>query len=247
MSADEPQGVEAPLHYSPARERITLALRRIVGPHNAQRAALLYRGLRYWRIRSYIPIDGWLAHGEAITLYETARALPGPRPVVAEIGSWMGKSSMVIARGLKDRGGGVLYCIDPFNADGDAASLEDYAQRSARVGGGLLGQFRRNVERAGVAGLITPLPGYSHDVIRTFREPLDFLFIDGNHEYEAVKKDFFDWTPLVKPGGVVAFHDVSFNNLDTGPQRLIREEVLNCPGWTGHTHVQGLFVTRKVT
>ena len=38
---------------------------------------------------------------------------------------------------------------------------------------------------------------------------VDFLFIDGDHSYEGVKKDFEMYSPLVRKGGVVAFHDVA--------------------------------------
>jgi predicted O-methyltransferase YrrM len=38
---------------------------------------------------------------------------------------------------------------------------------------------------------------------------LDFLFIDGDHTYEGVKKDFEMYSGLVKDGGVIAFHDVA--------------------------------------
>ena len=38
--------------------------------------------------------------------------------------------------------------------------------------------------------------------------PLDVLFVDGDHTYEGVKKDFADYSALVRPGGVVAFHDI---------------------------------------
>jgi predicted O-methyltransferase YrrM len=37
---------------------------------------------------------------------------------------------------------------------------------------------------------------------------LDLLFIDGDHTYEGVKQDFETYSPLVAPGGVIAFHDV---------------------------------------
>jgi cephalosporin hydroxylase len=37
---------------------------------------------------------------------------------------------------------------------------------------------------------------------------LDFLFIDGDHSYEGIRRDFADYTPLVRPGGVVALHDI---------------------------------------
>jgi predicted O-methyltransferase YrrM len=38
--------------------------------------------------------------------------------------------------------------------------------------------------------------------------PLDFLFIDGDHSYDGVKQDFDDYAPWVRPGGVVALHDI---------------------------------------
>lgn len=36
---------------------------------------------------------------------------------------------------------------------------------------------------------------------------LDFAFIDGNHRYEAVKFDIENWSPKVKPGGIICGHD----------------------------------------
>jgi len=41
-------------------------------------------------------------------------------------------------------------------------------------------------------------------------EPLvDLLFIDGDHSFDGVVTDYALYSPLVKPGGVIAFHDVS--------------------------------------
>ena len=37
---------------------------------------------------------------------------------------------------------------------------------------------------------------------------LDLLFIDGDHTYDGVRRDFEMYSPLVKPGGMVAFHDI---------------------------------------
>jgi predicted O-methyltransferase YrrM len=37
---------------------------------------------------------------------------------------------------------------------------------------------------------------------------IDFLFIDGDHTYDGVKKDFEIYAPLVREGGLVAFHDI---------------------------------------
>ncbi len=41
---------------------------------------------------------------------------------------------------------------------------------------------------------------------------LDFLFIDGDHSYEGVKKDFEMYSPLVGKGGIIAFHDIVNND-----------------------------------
>jgi predicted O-methyltransferase YrrM len=38
--------------------------------------------------------------------------------------------------------------------------------------------------------------------------PLDFLFIDGDHTYDGVRQDFETYGPLVRPGGLIAFHDI---------------------------------------
>ena len=37
---------------------------------------------------------------------------------------------------------------------------------------------------------------------------LDFLFIDGDHNYDGVKLDFLNYRHLVRDGGMIAFHDI---------------------------------------
>jgi predicted O-methyltransferase YrrM len=39
-------------------------------------------------------------------------------------------------------------------------------------------------------------------------KPIDFLFIDADHSYEGVKKDFQLYSPLVRKSGLIAFHDI---------------------------------------
>ena len=40
------------------------------------------------------------------------------------------------------------------------------------------------------------------------KKKVDFLFIDGDHTYEGVKKDYEMYSSLVKKGGIIAFHDI---------------------------------------
>jgi predicted O-methyltransferase YrrM len=47
-------------------------------------------------------------------------------------------------------------------------------------------------------------------------EPLDVLFIDGDHSYEGVRADFEHYSPLVRPGGLIALHDINSNQVEGG-------------------------------
>jgi predicted O-methyltransferase YrrM len=48
---------------------------------------------------------------------------------------------------------------------------------------------------------------------------LDFLFIDGDHTYEGVRLDFEMYSPLVRDGGLIAFHDIA----QSGRMRKVHE------------------------
>ena len=50
---------------------------------------------------------------------------------------------------------------------------------------------------------------------------LDFLFIDGDHTYEGVKKDFKMYKTLVRKNGLITFHDI--NSETMGVFRFWRE------------------------
>jgi len=61
----------------------------------------------------------------------------------------------------------------------------------------------RFVGRAGVE-FIT---GDSAEVAFDFHDKIDFLFIDGDHQYDSVHADILTWIGKVRPGGIIAFHD----------------------------------------
>jgi predicted O-methyltransferase YrrM len=45
-------------------------------------------------------------------------------------------------------------------------------------------------------------------------EPIDFLFIDGDHSYNGVRQDFENYRQFMRPGGIVAFHDIVNSKLE---------------------------------
>ena len=72
---------------------------------------------------------------------------------------------------------------------------------------------------------INLIRGDSHraEVFSEFEESLgadklDFLFIDGDHSYEGVKKDYELYSPFVRKGGIIAFHDVAVHPPTTGSE-----------------------------
>ena len=208
------------------------------------RAQLLLRGLRYSKILNYVSIDGWLAIDEAIALYELARSLPDQRPLVVEIGCWQGKSSVCLAGGLRGKQQPRLVCIDPFDASGDAESTGEYAGRKDGLSGPLRRAFENNLAEAGVRDLVEVRPGFSHQHASAFTEPIDLLFLDGDHSHEAVLRDYRDWASKIRPGGFLVMHDV-VHPVHEGPRRVVEEVVNSEACWVDHRGIDSMFVARK--
>jgi predicted O-methyltransferase YrrM len=63
--------------------------------------------------------------------------------------------------------------------------------------------------------------GFSVVGAKTINEPLDFVYIDANHDYQYVKEDIEAWYPLLKVGGVIGGHD--FNWKEDGVIKAVTE------------------------
>lgn len=60
------------------------------------------------------------------------------------------------------------------------------------------------------------------DEAKKFGE-FDCVFIDGNHSYEYVKSDYLNYSPLVKSGGIIAFHDACLDAERYGTPKVLKE------------------------
>ena len=81
--------------------------------------------------------------------------------------------------------------------------------------------------------------------VKSISQSLDILFIDGDHTYEGVKRDFFAYSPLIRAGGIVAFHDIVEHPKDSDcevsrfwneiKKQNRHEEIIENPrqGWAG--------------
>lgn len=67
--------------------------------------------------------------------------------------------------------------------------------------------WRNNAKITLVFGNST-LPYIAKYVKEIIGDNLDFLYIDGAHDFDSVQSDFNNYSKLVKQGGIVGFHDL---------------------------------------
>jgi predicted O-methyltransferase YrrM len=144
-----------------------------------------------------IMINPWQIRGEIIPFLELVGSRP-PRAVL-EIGTANGGTFFLLARVADPEA--ILVTID--------LPLGDFGGGYPRWRAPLYRRFASRRQRA------VPMLADSHDPatfvgVHSLLEDrkLDLLFIDGDHSYEGVRRDYELYGPLVAPGGVVAFHDI---------------------------------------
>ncbi len=144
---------------------------------------------------------------------------------IVEIGSAFGGSPALLL--VSKRPETIVHSIDPFIVDSMAnfQATEEKCRENVR----LVLKATRRLDRLEQWVLHTD---YSYNVVKTWKQPIDMLFIDGDHTYDAVKQDLEDWLPHVRKDGVILFHDSrkekgspaeTFNRGWPGPTRLAQE------------------------
>jgi predicted O-methyltransferase YrrM len=165
------------------------------------------------------PIQGWLDKEAGKVLYRLAR-FHVPTPNIVELGSWKGRSTAWLANGIRDRGEGRVYAVDTWqgtqNEEAHGQLLAGYSE------GQLQREFLGNLESRGLLGFVEPIRSDTITAVRHWNpdRKIGLLFIDADHSYEAVRRDFEYWSPHVEVGGYIVFDDVM---VWWGPSRLITE------------------------
>jgi len=92
-----------------------------------------------------------------------------------------------------------LYCIDPWRtySGNHRGGDEDQQGSNYEIAKKRLSSFDATLIRK-----------TSMEAIHKFKDAsLDFVFIDGNHDYDYVMEDLIGWSRKVRKGGIVAGHD----------------------------------------
>ncbi|WP_020375385.1 class I SAM-dependent methyltransferase [Sulfobacillus thermosulfidooxidans] len=182
--------------------------------------------LQYWQ-EQIEPIQGWCSFAAGVTLYHLVQNNI-PVPVVVELGSWKGRSTAWMAAALADQNSaGKIICVDTWRG---TPSEKEHAQLLANYHPDqLFEEFLHNMEHLGLRDWIVPLRMTTIEGAKAWpsEQPIGLLFIDADHDYYAVRRDFELWSGYVKEGGLIVFDDVP--NWP-GPTRLISE----LPSWWKH-------------
>ena len=157
-----------------------------------------------------------------------------PKKVV-ELGAYNGLSYFVFCQSMIENDiDGLCYAIDTWGGDDHTGEYDDSIFQDVR-------KHAREHYR-GISYLMRML---FNDAVGHFEdESIDLLHIDGLHTYDAVKEDFTNWYPKVRPGGIILFHDIDARQSDFGVWKYWAELEEQYETFAFH-HGFGLGVLRK--
>ncbi len=177
-------------------------------------------------------VPGWLTGPEGQTLFALGALARGP---VLEVGPWLGRSTVCIARGIavspepkefftvelnpkaedwELRDG--LYHFRPDDSDAAFAGgtpVEDWEEDNGPVVAhpeGVIGQLEANLRRCCVEELVQVVEGDFRHL--PLHGPFAFIFTDTMHTPDEVHRNGQRLAELLAPGGVLACHDTTPEN-----------------------------------
>lgn len=218
-------------------------------------------------------IPGWTPVDQLHTLFSLVLATSDLKGDVLEIGSWCGRSSVVLGHAARIAGDTTVTCIDLFPSKEDWTRNPDGSWSfRVRIGdreyGGYEDQtvweepfekdiapiyqkydsvydvFMENMERNGLQEIIQPHRGDSG----LLQEMEDFrcrlAFLDGDHSYDAVCRDIENVERCLISGGWITFDD-AFSYYD-GVDRAIRERIIESGKYESCQQMtRKLFIARR--
>lgn len=140
------------------------------------------------RLPITIPIS---RHRELVSLFREVGFKFG-----VEVGTEQGKFAEEICKANPEV---KLFCVDPW---------QSYARYKDIRSQGKLDAYYEEAKTRLAPYNCQLVRKTSMDAVKAFTDELiDFVYIDGNHDFEYVVNDVIYWTKIVRPGGIVAGHD----------------------------------------
>ena len=162
-------------------------------------------------LRAIASIKGWLSPAAATLLYDLASRVTNG--CIVEVGSYRGRSTVALARGSAYGREAPVFAVEPHEPF--------VGVRGGEFGADDRGAFFRNMLRTGAYRNVRLLNISSEVLVPGWRFPVALLWLDGDHSYDGVRRDFDAWQPHLLRGCDVVFDDT--DDPDLGPYRVVQE------------------------
>lgn len=148
-------------------------------------------------------VEGWLEDDEAellITAATLAINESPATPVLVELGSYCGRSTVVLGNVVKVlRPDARVYAIDSH--DGRVGALDEGIRQMLPS----KAKLKQNISAAGLSDYVNLIQSRPSEV--AWKNDINLLFVDSLHDYVNVARDFFHYEQFVVAGGCILFHD----------------------------------------
>jgi predicted O-methyltransferase YrrM len=136
---------------------------------------------------------------------------------MVEVGSYCGASGEIIASSFPNS---ILNCVDPWERYTEEGSVYDLDRQELEL-----------KEAEGIFdSVMAKHPNMRKNKMPSIKyaenlqpESIDFIYIDGNHQYSSVVEDLKTWYDKVKPGGVIAGHDYGWTSVNSALKDFFNE------------------------
>jgi hypothetical protein len=189
----------------------------------------------------YEQVPGWFDFAD---IYDHILARARDGAVFVEVGAYLGRSSLYLASRIQWSGKKIrLYVVDLWDGWLYEDCDEHHSAGAGKENTDVFWHFIRNVRRAGVEDVICPLKMPSEQAASLFEDgTLDFVFLDADHRYEAVRRDLEVWFPKIKRRGVLGGHD--YLHPDFPGVRRAADEFFREQGLPVQVHGTSFLVTK---
>lgn len=168
---------------------------------------------------------------------EIVATLPGG--LLVEIGTYLGRSLCHLGQLAKDSGKPfTVIGVDWCRGSGEENGFDHHSVAVNMGGGTFAGQLHRNVIDCGLADTVNLLVMDSKKAAGLFADgSVAFVFIDAQHDYEAVKADIERWKPKIMVGGYLGGDDIGIPGEETPVwPGVLKAVVETLPGFEYRPH-----------
>lgn len=141
--------------------------------------------------------------------YSLDKACKSESGIFVEVGTWTGNFSRKLLERTNCK---ILYCVDPYKHFEDDTYPDAINNISQSDFDNVFEKTKKSLECFG--SRVEFIRSCSVDAVKLFEdESVDYIYIDGNHDYKFVEEDIRLWYPKLKKGGYFCGDDVYCRDL----------------------------------